>query len=86
MLQHPLGANPARILAATRARPSLEMTASVGRLVFNNVVGKLLAARGENALVDVEPNIAVSLKVLDEQGAQTQSPAAVINDGIVRMP
>jgi hypothetical protein len=60
------------------------MTSSVGRLVFNNVVGKLLAARGENALVDVEPNIAVSLKVLDEQGAQTQSPAAVINDGIVR--
>jgi hypothetical protein len=34
-------------------------------------------------LIDVEPNIAVSFEVLDEQSAKAQSPAAVVNDSIV---
>jgi hypothetical protein len=52
-------------------------------LGFDDIVGELAAPRGENAPIDVEPDIAVGFEVLDEERAKAQSPAAVINDGIV---
>jgi hypothetical protein len=70
-------------LAATRARLSLLMTSRVGRLLSTMFVGELAPPRGENALIDVEPDKAVRFKVIDEERAQAQRPAAVIDDCFV---
>ena len=59
------------------------MTSRVGRLVSTMFVGELAAPRGENALIDVEPDKAVRFEVIDEERAQAQSPAAVIDDCFV---
>jgi hypothetical protein len=52
-------------------------------LGFNEIVGELAAPGGENALVDVEPDIAARFEVIDEQRAQAQCPAAVIDDRFI---
>ena len=83
VLQHPFEQTQRGFLAATRARLSLLMTSRVGRLVSTMFVGELAPPRGENALIDVEPDKAVRFEVIDEERAQAQRPAAVIDDCFV---
>jgi hypothetical protein len=83
VLQHPLRANPARLPCRHACQTFLADNFECRALGFDDIVGELAAPRGENALIDVEPDIAVGFEVLDEQRAKAQSPAAVINDGIV---
>jgi hypothetical protein len=83
VLQHPLRANPARLSCRHACQAFFADELECRALGFNDVVGDLPAPRGENALIDVEPDIAVRFEVIDEQRAQAQSPAAVIDDCFV---
>ena len=51
-------------------------------MVSTTFVGELAPPRGENALIDVEPDKAIRFKVIDEERAQAQR-AAVIDDCFV---